>query len=76
MVGGHPHGYSGALLRRDCGDDLLCLDQRRIFGVRLVPSGSRLKMAEGVGKRAVEAARDADRLVVAHGRLRWPAMAR
>ena len=31
------------LLRRDCGDVLLCFDLRRIFGLRLVPSGSRLR---------------------------------
>jgi hypothetical protein len=44
--GGHRHGHSRALLRRDRGDDLLCFDQRRIFGLRLVPSGSRLEKAD------------------------------
>jgi hypothetical protein len=31
--GGHPHGHSRTLLRRDCGDDLLCFDRHRIFGL-------------------------------------------
>ena len=44
--GGHRHGHSRALLRRDRGDYLLCFDQHRIFGLRLVA----VELAPGEGR--------------------------